>query len=64
MKNKMSSRLKIAALIPLLVVVIICACQLAGCGTAPVEGHAQSENPAADDYCRRNPESVLCSTSK
>lgn len=53
--------------IVLLMILTVCAtvaASLPGCGTAPIEGQQASSNPAADDYCRRNPESVLCSTSK
>lgn len=53
--------------IVLLMILTACATMVAslpGCGTAPIEGQKASTNPAADDYCRRNPDSVLCSTSK
>lgn len=53
--------------IVLLMILTACATvatSLPGCGTAPIEGQQASSNPAADDYCRRNPESVLCSTSR
>ena len=53
--------------IVLLMILTACAtvaASLPGCGTAPIEGQQASSNPAADDYCRRNPESVLCSTLK
>lgn len=60
----MNSRLKVAALIPAVVIILIAVAQLTACGTAPIEGQKTSTNPAADDYCRRNTESVLCSTLK
>lgn len=40
---------------------LFCACgALKGCASAPVETAQPSINPPAVDYCRRNPESVLC----